>query len=313
MECDAHNLDITDLRIFQLLEQGMSVQCVSDCLGLSQPAVSQRIRRLEERLAVPLTERAGRGLKLTAAGRVLATCGQKVASECNLAFAKIAAIVAGTGGTLRLAGFPSASATLVPELMRLLRINAPDVALQYREAEPPQALELLRGGEVDCALVFSYENELKLDQECEFLPLWQEQLRLVVPALDARISAAGTVALVDFAQNAWIAGCQKCRWHLLEAARLSGFLPQIVQETDNIPAMVAMAAAGGAVALAPDLALAGMGSLPAGVCAVPLDPPLQRTVGLVVQAGHADDVLVRLALQQLALINADSLQLASCA
>jgi DNA-binding transcriptional LysR family regulator len=164
-------------------------------------------------------------------------------------------------------------------MMRKLADQAPDVALQYREAEPPGAISMLRDGDVDCALIFDYEGAAELPAGSVFTPLWRETVSLVIS--EDRAAGASSAHLGDYAGEHWIAGCEKCRGHLLAAAAESGFEPEIIQETDNVPAMLAMAAAGGAVALVPGLALAAARTLPDDAVSLPLSPPRYRTIGLV--------------------------------
>lgn len=294
------SIDSTELRILHTLAVTGSLTATAASLGLSQPAVSQRIKRVETRLAVPLIERSGRGIRLTTAGNILAEHGRTVVSEIDAALAAIDDLRGERAGTLRMVGFPSASATIVPSIMRQLAVEAPDVALQYREAEPPAATEMLRDGEVDCALIFDYEGAAELPAGSAFLPLWREEVRLVVS--EDRAAQAGCAVgsaqgahLGDFAEEHWIAGCEKCRGHLLAAARDAGFEPDIIQETDNVPAMLAMAAAGGAVTMVPGLALAAARTLPDDAVALPLDPPRYRTIGLVSMATANESPQVRLA------------------
>lgn len=294
-------IDSTELRILHALALSGSLTATAAQLGLSQPAVSQRIKRVETRLAVPLIERSGRGIRLTPAGKILAQHGRTVVSEIDAALAAIDELRGERGGTLRLVGFPSASATVVPAIMRSLVAEAPDVALQYREAEPPAATEMLRNGEVDCALVFDYAGAAVLPAGSAFLPLWREEVQLVVSA--ERAGDATTADLADFSEAHWIAGCEKCRGHLLAAAGEAGFAPDIIQETDNVPAMLAMAAAGGAVALVPGLALAAARTLPDDAKALPLNPPRYRTIGLVSMVTANESPQVKLAKRLLAGVN----------
>lgn len=272
-------IDSTEMRILHALATTGSLTAAAASLGLSQPAVSQRIKRVETRLAVPLIERQGRGIRLTTAGNILAEHARTVVAEIDAALAAIDDLRGERGGTLRLVGFPSASATIVPAIMRLLDREAPDVSLQYREAEPPGAIAMLRDGEVDCALIFDYEGAAELPAGSVFTPLWRETVSLVLS--EDRADGIDEAHLGDYAAEHWIAGCEKCRGHLLSAAAESGFEPDIIQETDNVPAMLAMAAAGGAVALVPGLALAAARTLPDDAVAVPLAPPRYRTIGLV--------------------------------
>lgn len=295
------SIDSTELRILHALATTGSLTAAAASLGLSQPAVSQRIKRVETRLAVPLIERSGRGIRLTPAGRILADHGRTVVAEIDAALSAIDDLRGERAGTLRLVGFPSASATVVPALMRELAAEAPDVALQYREAEPPAATAMLRDGEVDCALIFDYEGAAELPAGSAFLPLWREDVRLVLS--DNREIPGDSVRLEDFSEEHWIAGCEKCRGHLLSAASDAGFEPDIIQETDNVPAMLAMAAAGGAVALVPGLALAAAKTLPDDARALLVDPPRYRTIGLVSMATANESPQVRLAKRLLATID----------
>ncbi|TCK41752.1 molybdate transport repressor ModE-like protein [Leucobacter luti] len=295
------SIDSTELRILDALATTGSLTAAAASLGLSQPAVSQRIKRVETRLAVPLIERSGRGIRLTPAGRILADHGRTVVTEIDAALAAIDDLRGERAGTLRLVGFPSASATLVPALMRELAAEAPDVALQYREAEPPAATAMLREGEVDCALIFDYEGAGELPAGSAFLPLWREEVRLVVS--EDRLAGTDSARLAEYSEEHWIAGCEKCRGHLLSAAGEAGFEPDIIQETDNVPAMLAMAAAGGAVALVPGLALAAARTLPDDARAVKLDPPRFRTIGLVSMATANESPQVRLAKRLLATVD----------
>ena len=292
------SIDSTELRILHALAITGSLTATAAQLGLSQPAVSQRIKRVETRLAVPLIERSGRGIRLTTAGQILADHGRTVVSEIDAALAAIDDLRGERAGTIRLVGFPSASATVVPDVMRALNVEAPEIALQYREAEPPAATAMLRDGEVDCALVFDYEGAAELPAGSAFLPLWREEVSLV--ASDERAGTAESANLGDFSHEHWIAGCEKCRGHLLTAAGEAGFEPDIIQETDNVPAMLAMAAAGGAVALVPGLALAAARTLPDDARALRLNPPRFRTIGLVSMVTANESPQVRLAKRLLA-------------
>lgn len=304
-------IDSTELRILHALATTGSLTAAAASLGLSQPAVSQRIKRVETRLAVPLIERQGRGIRLTTAGNILADHGRTVVAEIDAALAAIEDLRGERGGTLRMVGFPSASATIVPGMMRRMADEAPEVALQYREAEPPAAVGMLRDGEVDCALIFDYAGAAELPAGSIFTPLWRETVSLVLAT--SRADGADEAHLGDYAAEHWIAGCEKCRGHLLAAASEYGFEPDIIQETDNIPAMLAMAAAGSAVALVPGLGLAAARSLPDGATALPLEPPRYRTIGLVSMDTANESPQVRLAKRLLSKINGTAWGLESVA
>lgn len=292
------NLEADELRILHALQCEGSITGVADELGLSQPAVSQRVKRLENRLGVPLTERVGRGIRLTPAGRMLAEHGRKIAREVQTAKEALTEMCCGHSGVLRLVGFPSASATIIPQIMRQLALTHPGLKLEYTEKEPPQAITLFKEGKVDLALVFDYEGgRVNPPAGSTFTPLWREEVKLVLPK---DMPCPGeTATLINYSEENWIAGCEKCRGHLLEAAGAAGFQPQIVQQTDNVPALLAMVAAGGNVALVPELALAAARTLPEDLRVVPLNPPRHRAIGYVAAQTDTESPQLRLGRQLL--------------
>src|SRR5581483_11346658 len=133
-----------------------SVTAAARALNYAQPSVSHHLARLEAETGARLVQRSGRGIRLTDAGRLLAGRAEEILGRLDAAEHELAAHVGRRGERIRLAGFPSALATMVPAAAAWLRAEHPDVELLLAEAEPQTALRLLRGGRVDVALVFRY-------------------------------------------------------------------------------------------------------------------------------------------------------------
>src|SRR5438874_2620491 len=76
---------------------------------------------------------------------------------------------------------------------------------------------------------------------------------LITPAKDPSSAAE----LEDYAERTWIAGCSRCRAHLVAACERAGFVPRIEFETDDYVAVQALVAAGSGVSTLPALALRG--------------------------------------------------------
>src|SRR5216684_1768280 len=106
-----------------------------------------------------LTQRAGRGVRLTDAGRLLAERAEEIIGRLDAAENELAAHVGLRGGRIRLAAFPSALGTIVPAAAARLETEHPGMDLTLAEAEPPEALRMLRAGYVDVALVFRHYQE----------------------------------------------------------------------------------------------------------------------------------------------------------
>ena len=149
-------LDVTRLRVLVAVARYGSVTAAARALNYAQPSVSHHLARLEAETGIKLIQRAGRGIRLTDADRLLAERAAEVIGRLDAAENELAAYTGLRAGRLRLAAFPSALGTIVPAAAAMLRGHQPSVDLRLTEAEPPEALRMLRAGYVDVALVFRY-------------------------------------------------------------------------------------------------------------------------------------------------------------
>ena len=108
-------IDVQTLRIVKAIADEGSVTGAAIALGYSQPAISQHLKRLENRLGVALVERVGRGVRLTDAGRVLARHAPAVTTVLDAAAGELAELRGLRAGRVRLVAFPSASPTVVQD------------------------------------------------------------------------------------------------------------------------------------------------------------------------------------------------------
>ena len=152
-------LDVTRLRVLVAVARCGSVTAAARELNYAQPSVSHHLARLEAETGTKLIQRAGRGIRLTDAGRLLAERAAEVIGRLDAAENELAAYTGLRAGRLRLAAFPSALGTIVPAAGAMLREHQPGVDLRLTEAEPPEALRMLRAGYVDVALVFRYSAD----------------------------------------------------------------------------------------------------------------------------------------------------------
>lgn len=252
-------------------------------LGYTQPAVSQMVRRLEERTGTVLVERAGRTVRLTEAGRVLARHAAEILDALERAEADVSAIAGLQRGDVRLMAFPSSSASLVPRALAELRASHPQITVKFSEAEPPESLAALRAGTVDLAVAFSYEGTDPGRGEddlagLEVIDVLTDPVLVVLPK-DHPLAEQSEISLADLAADPWIAGCPRCRGHLLSLAHAAGFEPDVTFETEDYVAVLGLIAAGLGVALAPRLILHSV-SHP-DVVVRPVSPPSRRVVQLV--------------------------------
>jgi DNA-binding transcriptional LysR family regulator len=281
-------LDVARLRVLVAVARHGSVTAAARELNYAQPSVSHHLARLEAETGVKLIQRAGRGIRLTEAGRLLADRAAEVLGRLDAAENELAAQAGLRAGRVRLAAFPSALGTIVPAAAAMLRAEHPHMDLRLTEAEPPEALRMLRAGYVDVALVFRHGQQQAPASPAAPAPdedgtrgrlLLDEPVHLVTRARTAPAApaqgaagagaggatggpgAAGTpgepgrLDLARYAGHRWIAGCDRCRVNLITQCALAGFTPKIAFTTDDYVAVQALVAAGLGVATLPDLAL----------------------------------------------------------
>jgi len=144
---------VTRLRVLVAVARHGSVTAAARSLNYAQPSVSHHLARLEAETGARLTQRSGRGIRLTDAGRLLAGRAEEILGRLDAAERELAAHVEQRQERIRLAVFASALATIVPAALSRLAVGHPGIDLLLAEAEPPEAMRMLRAGQVDVALV----------------------------------------------------------------------------------------------------------------------------------------------------------------
>lgn len=271
------------MRVMRAIAEEGSFTAAAQSLGFTQPAVSQMVRRLEQRSGTTLVERNGRSVRLTEAGQVLARHAVNVLAALDNAEAEVAAIAGLQAGRVRLMAFPSSSATLVPRALAQVKADHPGITVQFSEGEPPESLAALRAGTCDLAVAFTYagtdagrgEDDLR---GLVVIDILTDPVMVVLPA-GHRLAGAPSLDLADLADEPWIAGCPRCRGHLLALASDAGFAPDVAFETEDYVAVLGLVAAGLGVALVPQLILHSVSH--SGVVTRPVRPASRRTVQVV--------------------------------
>ena len=273
-----------------------SLTAAARTLGMAQPSVSHHLSRLEAEAGLPLLERVGRGVQLTEAGRLLSDRAEEILGRVEGVRRELDALAGLRAGRARLAAFPSALATIVPQAIAALVKDHPGLGVGLVEAEPPEAVLALVSGEVDVAVVFEHDD-VRHSSGIEDLsryvvtPILDEPVHLVRPASDDD----GVVPeLADLKDADWIAGCPRCRADLMARCTAAGFEPRITFETDDSVAVQSLVAAGVGVSLLPELCLRAHRL--SDVVTHPLPGARRRVVALTIGAPSppARELLTRL-------------------
>ncbi|UUX93988.1 LysR family transcriptional regulator [Aquabacterium sp. J223] len=190
-------MDLRDLRYFETIAELEHLGRASARLHRTQPALTSSVRRLEAACGAALFEKAGRGIRLTEAGRVLLKWAQRMRFDVEDARRELQSIGAGLTGHVRLGIVPTAAQFLLPGVARQLLREAPGVTLRTVVGLIDTLQPLLRAGELD----------LMVGTESAAEPGWVSKTLsedVIVVAASERHPVFGTRAtLKDLSAHAW--------------------------------------------------------------------------------------------------------------
>src|SRR5919112_4438046 len=151
-------LDVRRMKVLREVAQRGSFSAAAEALSFTQSAISQQVAALERETGTKLVERGSRGIRLTQAGEVLVKHADAVLSRLSCAEEELQALAGLRGGRLSLSTFQSAGATLVPRAVAAFHQRYPDVELGLTQAEPEEATQLMREGNLDLAIVYGFDG-----------------------------------------------------------------------------------------------------------------------------------------------------------
>ena len=288
-------LDLHRLRVFRSVVASGSVQAAAANLGYTPSAVSQHVTALQKEVGLTLLERAGRGLRPTAAGFALAAEADGVLARIGEAETLVADLRTGRTGRLSIAYFASVGSAWLPPVVRRLSEEFPGVRLDLRLSDnAPDHPD----DRADIHLVVA-RHDFVTGRGFTTHHLLDDPYIVALP--EAHPLAAGTtVELLDLMHERWIdndfaAGW--CRQNLLDSCAAAGFRPAFHVETHDYRAALAFGAAGIGITVLPTL---GAADPPAGVALRRvLNPTPMRSIHAVVRDAVAFTPPARAALELL--------------
>src|SRR3954453_15505330 len=207
-------LEVNRLRVIDAVARTGSVTAAAKELHYSQPSVTHHLGRLESATGAKLLQRVGRGVRLTPAGELLADRAAEILGRIDAADAELSAHVGLTAGGVRLAAFASAIGALVPGAVSTLAGRHPGLRISLTDTHPPEAIELLRSGKVEVAIIFRYDETEPEPSGVRLHHLLDDPVYV--------LSTRTERSLADLRDAAWIAGCERCRSHLLSMCADAG-------------------------------------------------------------------------------------------
>ena len=239
-------LDPRRLLTFRAVARAGSFSAAARELSLTQPAVSQQVAALERELGARLLHRGPGGLTLTDAGAIALEHADALAERLALADTQLGEL-GDDRGALRVGGFPSALATLVPAAIAS--------AMPHRVKAVEGTVEQLAAGVADGSLHVAVLFQDAAAPPREHAGLRRHELLdepfVVAVGPEHRLARRRTVRLRELARDPWCAPSE--RGIVRNACLGAGFEPDIAFVTRDVLAIRALVAAGLAVTLTPRL------------------------------------------------------------
>jgi DNA-binding transcriptional LysR family regulator len=221
-------------------------------LGISQPALTSRVRMLERDLGVSLLARGPRGVRLTDQGRALLPHAERVIGAAGEAARAMSRVRGGAAGSIDIGAAPSVGTYVLPGVLQRFRERNPAVQINVRTGHSEEILDLVLRERVQIGLVRALRHP-----DIEAAPLYDDELALVVNPGHA-FARRPRIRIDELGEQELILFDRASSYHDLTSAfiREAGVRPLGVMELDNIDAAKKMVEHGLGVALLPRTAIA---------------------------------------------------------
>src|SRR5262245_37872877 len=246
-------MDIPQVEAFLAVGTFGGFRRAAAALRLTQPAISARIRALEDSLNVRLFERGrqGHGLALSAAGRALRPHAEQLLQAVALARQAVHDIRPASGGAIQIAAVLSICTYLLPDVLKRFQAAHKDVMITVRSGHSKEVLEMVLRGDDEIGLARSLHHP-----EVETVSLRDDPLVLVGQAASwptrerrARLAEIADRRLIFFDRGS-------SDWTLTQGLfRRAGLVPNVALEVETIETAKRMVERGMGLAFLPHLAV----------------------------------------------------------
>jgi DNA-binding transcriptional LysR family regulator len=250
-------VELTPLRYFKAIAEAGHMTRAAEALGVSQPALSAMLKKLETEAGADLLHRTGRGVALTEAGRVFLAKAEEALRAADEAVAQVRELVGLERGSIRLGGGATALTYLLPPVVSRFRRAHPNLRFFVREAGSRTVAEAVLSGELDLGLV-TLPVDVPGRDDLLVIPWMDDELTLITPP-GHRLSGRKSFRWKDLAGEPMIgfeAG-SAVREVIDRAAADYGVTLSVVMELRSIESIKHMVAAGIGAGLVSQYALTG--------------------------------------------------------
>lgn len=244
------------LQVLRAVVTSGSVTAAAANLGYTPSAVSQQVAALEKQAGTVLLERVGRGVRPTAAGRLLSEHAGTIARQLAAAEAALADLREGRTGRLAIRYFATAGSSVIAPALARIREDFPGLRVDLRMTDPDDPLPEVARGHADLAVVVRPHD--RRHEGVHLVHLLDDAYRVVLPK-GHRLAAKRTVDLAELADERWVGSESPgpCLDTVLDACAAAGFSPDFAVESADYATAQGFVAAGLGISLVPGMGLPG--------------------------------------------------------
>lgn len=263
-------MTLLQLEVLLAVVETGSFTKAAEALNLSQSGVSHTIAGLEAELGIALLTRNRNGIKLTEAGEQILIHAREIWNRSEQ-IKQVAAAAKGLQiGTIRVGSFPSASAKLLPGMIRSFRNRYPGIELVLLEGSYEEIKAWIAAGAIDVGFLPSPSEGI------ETVPLIRDELVVILPASN-RLNAADSLSIEQIADEPFVMPKAGCEALVEEAFRGKQLVPNTEFEVVENSTILSMVQAGLGISVVPRLVLPDTLD---GIAVISLSPPLFRQSGI---------------------------------
>jgi LysR family hydrogen peroxide-inducible transcriptional activator len=242
-------MDLDQLKYFVAVAERQSFTRAAEVLGISQPALSRSIQKLEEELGQPVLERKSRSVSLTDAGILLQARAMQVFSILDDTKAEITDD--GQSGRVRVGAIPTIAPFFLPDVLRRFSKEFPKASLIVQENTTEALLKSCTQGEIDLAILSLPVSARYLEVE----ELFEEELLLVLPP-DHQLADQPQIRLNDLESYPFVlldeAHCLSD--NIVSFCRAKSFQPVAVERTSQLVMVQELVSLSHGISMIPEMA-----------------------------------------------------------
>jgi DNA-binding transcriptional LysR family regulator len=241
--------DFAQIDAFAAVVREGSLGRAAIALGVTQPALSRMIQRLERRLGAPLFERYSKGMMLTDVGRTFLPHATLLQTESQRALEEVQAMCGAARGVARVGAIASVACSVLPRAIERTHLIAPGLRFEVVEGVWDVLSAALTRREIDIAFA---PDAPDTDEIVGLRSRRWSDASFIVAAQDHPLRRSEALKLEDLARAAWAmpprgTGPHRSLEHVFAAQGLG--LPEIVVETRSITMLKSLVMTSGFLSL----------------------------------------------------------------